>query len=144
MPMDNQHDASQSPPTPAPPHANLPPTPEDARRLKVAQNLIMIASIAGPVSLFFGSFWLSVPGLVCAIVGYRKIKKLMAEGTKISEAAAYFKKSGIVAIIISAVITILNVIAFFILLPVVIEMIKSGDFGNLLPNAASNANSTWG
>lgn len=142
--MDNQHDAPQPPPISEPTHPNLPPSPEDARRLKVAQNLIMIASIAGPLSLFFGSFWLSGSGLVCAIIGYRRIKKLMDKRTKISEAAAYFRRSGIVAIVISAVITILNVISFFILLPIVIEMIQSGDYGDLLPKVAQNATSTWG
>lgn len=46
----------------------------DLRELKKAQTMVMVASVAGPVSLFIGGVLLSGVGLVCAIIALRKLK----------------------------------------------------------------------
>ena len=52
--MDDQNQPPKPPGYPEPPNQGprLRPNERDVRDLKVAQNLVMVASIAGPVSLF--------------------------------------------------------------------------------------------
>ena len=49
----------------------------DLRELKKAQTMVMVASVAGPVSLFIGGVLLSGVGLACAIIALRKLNKLI-------------------------------------------------------------------
>ena len=53
----------------------------DLRELKKAQTMVMVASVAGPVSLFIGGVLLSGVGLVCAIIALRKLNKLIEKRT---------------------------------------------------------------
>lgn len=51
----------------------------DLRELKKAQTMVMVASVAGPVSLFIGGVLLSGVGLACAIIALRKLNKLIEQ-----------------------------------------------------------------
>ncbi|MEG2934654.1 MAG: hypothetical protein RR842_13845 [Gordonibacter sp.] len=146
--MDGQNNAPQPPQAPEPAHSQLPPSDQDVRSLKVAQNLIMVASLAGPISLFFGGFWLSAAGLVCGIIGFRKFKALIQSQSSISSVATRFKKSSIVSIVICSIVTVLNVVSAVILYPIVLQALETGDYANFMPGTGtgtpSGGNSTWG
>ena len=68
----------------------------DLRELKKAQTMVMVASVAGPVSLFIGGVLLSGVGLVCAIIALRKLNKLIEKRTDVSALAQRLKRSAIV------------------------------------------------
>lgn len=148
MHMDGQNNAPQPPQTPKPTGSQLPPNEQEARNLKTAQNLIMAASLAGPISLFIGGFWLSSAGLVCGIIGFRKLKVLEQNQGATSAVAARFKKSSIISIVICGIITVLNVVAAVIMYPLVLQALETGDYSHLMPGAGPNTpsggNSTWG
>lgn len=133
---------------PAPEGPRMPdPNMIDARELRSAQNLILAASIIGPISLIFASLLFSVAGLTCGYLGFRKLKALEAKHTGISGVATRMKRSAIIAMSICGVATVLNVVLLWVLFPSLMEFIETGDYGNLLSgNGGSSAgtNSTWG
>lgn len=148
--MDDKNQSPQPPQMPEPPHQAPRPqsNAEDAHTLKVARNLILVASLAGPVSLFIGGVFLGTAGLICGIIGYRKLSALIVEPRSIATAAKYARRSSIVAIVICSIAIVLNAVYAYIAFPAVLEMLQSGDYGNLAPGAdlgtSSEGNSFWG
>ncbi|RDB68992.1 hypothetical protein C1876_08075 [Eggerthella sinensis] len=107
----------------------------------------MISSVAGPVSLFIGGVLLSAVGLVCGIVAFRKLVALAARQTNVAAVASRLKRSAIVGMAVCGVAFVLNAIAFYLMLPVVMDMVASGDYTGLMTDAGTGAvgpNSTWG
>ncbi|WP_235904739.1 MULTISPECIES: hypothetical protein [Eggerthella] len=150
-------DSEHRPPEPPPGHdperqteLNGAPVPSsnmnDLRELKKSQTMVMVASIAGPVSLFIGGVLLSGVGLVCAIVAFRKLKKLIAKHTDVSVLAQRLKRSAIVGMAVCGVAFALNAISFYLMMPVVLEMMESGDYTGAMTDVGSGAagTSTWG
>lgn len=150
-------DSEHRPPEPPPGHdperqteLNGAPVPSsnmnDLRELKKSQTMVMVASIAGPVSLFIGGVLLSGVGLVCAIVAFRKLKKLIAKHTDVSMLAQRLKRSAIVGMAVCGVAFALNAISFYLMMPVVLEMMESGDYTGAMTDVGSGAagTSTWG
>lgn len=144
-------DSEHRPPEPPPGHdperqkeLNGAPVPSsnmnDLRELKKSQTMVMVASIAGPVSLLSGV------GLVCAIVAFRKLKKLIAKHTDVSVLAQRLKRSAIVGMAVCGVAFALNAISFYLMMPVVLEMMESGDYTGAMTDVGSGAagTSTWG
>ena len=75
----------------------------DLRELKKAQTMVMVASVAGPVSLFIGGVLLSGVGLACAIIALRKLNKLIEKRTDVSALAQRLKRSAIVGVAVCGV-----------------------------------------
>lgn len=137
--------SSPKPPTGQP--VTLQPNTNDLRGLKTSQTLVMISSVAGPVSLFIGGVLLSAVGLVCGIVAFRKLVALAARQTNVAAVASRLKRSAIVGMAVCSVAFVLNAIAFYLMLPVVMDMVASGDYTGLMTDAGTGAvgpNSTWG
>ena len=150
-------DSEHRPPEPPPGHdperqteLNGAPVPSsnmnDLRELKKSQTMVMVASISGPVSLLIGGVLLSGVGLVCAIVAFRKLKKLIAKHTDVSVLAQRLKRSAIVGMAVCGVAFALNAISFYLMMPVVLEMMESGDYTGAMTDVGSGAagTSTWG
>lgn len=127
---------------------NLRPNENDVRDLKTTQTLIMVATIAGPVSLFIGGVVLATAGLICAIIALRKLNTLSAKQTDIAAHAQRFKRACIVGLLGCSVALVLNAISAYIMYPIVLEAIESGDYGTLIPGfdvgTAPQGTSTWG
>ncbi|WP_232050813.1 hypothetical protein [Arabiibacter massiliensis] len=125
---------------------SLQPNVLDMQQLKKAQTLVMVANIAGPVSLFLGGVLLSTVGLVCAIVANSRLKQLVTRTTRVGAAAALLKRSSAVGIVLCAIALVLNGISFFILLPEVMQMMESGDYAGFAmdPGSGAAGSSTWG
>ncbi len=140
----------QGEPIPGGPEGPQPPAPAaaDARQLRSAQNFILAASILGPVSLILASFFLSAAGIVCAFIGFRKLKALAAMQTAFSPAAVRMKRAAIIAISVCGVAAALNLILVWMLFPTVMEHVEAGDYGNLFSGNGTGSgpetNSTWG
>ena len=163
-------DSEHRPPEPPPGHdperqteLNGAPVPSsnmnDLRELKKSQ--AMAGALAGFLlwnlhpakvfmgdtgSLFIGGVLLSGVGLVCAIVAFRKLKKLIAKHTDVSVLAQRLKRSAIVGMAVCGVAFALNAISFYLMMPVVLEMMESGDYTGAMTDVGSGAagTSTWG
>ena len=112
-----------------------------------SSNMVMVASVAGPVSLFIGGVLLSGVGLVCAIIALRKLNKLIEKRTDVSALAQRLKRSAIVGVAVCGVALTLNAISFYLMMPVVLEMMESGDYAGAVTDAgigAAGSTSTWG
>lgn len=138
-----------SAPEPQQPNS-MPVTPQpnmlDMRELRSAQTFTMVGTIAGPVSLFIGGVLLSLIGLVCGCIGRKKYLALEAKGTEVSDWARRMKKSAKVAIIVSAVAFVLNAVSLFLMWPMLMQLMQSGDVAGIAQNAGTvaGAGSTWG
>ena len=141
--MDDQNQPPKPPGYPEPPNQGprLRPNERDVRDLKVAQNLVMVASIAGPVSLFVGGVFLATAGLVCAIIALKKLNALSTRLTDVAAPAKRLKRSCIIGIVVCSIALVLNAVS-------VLEALESGDYGNLAPGTdlgtTPKGNSTWG
>lgn len=123
------------------------PNANDLYDLKKAQTLVMVASVAGPVSLFIGGVLLSTVGLVCAVFAYRKLARLVEKRTDVAAAARRLKRSAIVGLAVCGIALVLNAISFYLMMPVVLEMMETGDYTGIMADTGSGAvspNSTWG
>lgn len=123
------------------------PSADDMRDLKKSQTLVMVASIAGPVSLFIGGMLLSAAGFICGIIGFRKLGKLTTKQTDVAKMAQRLKRSSIVGIVVCGVAFALNAVAFYLMLPVVLDMVESGNYAGSLADIGAGStglNSTWG
>ena len=117
----------------------------DLRELKKAQTMVMVASVAGPVSLFIGGVLLSGVGLACAIIALRKLNKLIEKRTDVSALAQRLKRSAIVGVAVCGVALTLNAISFYLM--IVLEMMESVDYAGAVTDAgigAAGSTSTWG
>ncbi|WP_041690687.1 hypothetical protein [Eggerthella sp. YY7918] len=140
---------SDEPQKPETPSGFPPPSPNanDARELRSAQNFILAASIAGPISLILMSTLISIVGVVAAYIGFRKLRMLSEKHSDIAAAAARMKRPATFALVICSVAVVLNVIIVLYLLPTFMQAVESGDYGSMLSggqNLAPETNSTWG
>ncbi len=126
--------------------APLQPNMNDQRELRASQTLIMVANIAGPVSLFIGGMLLGTAGLVCAIIACRKLRRLMTKQDEIARIAARLKRASFIGMGICGVAIVLNGISMYFMYPVILEMLQTGDYSGLTGSAGGGAgtSSTWG
>lgn len=90
---------------------------------------------------------LSGVGLACAIIALRKLNKLIEKRTDVSALAQRLKRSAIVGVAVCGVALTLNAISFYLMMPVVLEMMESGDYAGAVTDAgigAAGSTSTWG
>ncbi|OUO89289.1 hypothetical protein B5F44_00950 [Gordonibacter urolithinfaciens] len=108
----------------------------------------MVASIAGPVSLFIGGVFLATAGLVCAIIALKKLNALSTRLTDVAAPAKRLKRSCIIGIAVCSIALVLNAVSAYLMYPAVLEALESGDYGNLAPGTdlgtTPKGNSTWG
>ena len=118
----------------------------DLRELKKAQTMVMVASVAGPVSLFIGGVLLERRGTGLRIIALAA-DKLIEKRTDVSALAQRLKRSAIVGVAVCGVALTLNAISFYLMMPVVLEMMESGDYAGAVTDAgigAAGSTSTWG
>ncbi|WP_087192955.1 hypothetical protein [Gordonibacter sp. An230] len=123
------------------------PNPQEVSDFKSARTLATVASIAGPVSVFIGGMPLSATGVVCAVIALWRFGRLAAGNTRLSAVAARLRRSSMVGLVVCAVAFALNAVAFFTLLPEIIQMVETGELGFAVGSGAEGViepNSTWG
>ena len=103
--------------------------------LKSARTLSTVAAIAGPVSFIIGGVMLSTVGLVCAIVGFVKIKHVIDDVDGRQKVyAATVRQTLIWGLAISAIALIVNIA---LMMPVLMEAMQTGDFTSILGEGAT-------
>lgn len=121
--------------TPGNPQRPEPPTEpsQDQRQvlidadLKSARTLSTVAAIAGPVSFIIGGVMLSTVGLVCAIVGFVKIKHVIDDVDGRQKVyATTVRQTLIWGLAISAIALIVNIVGIALMMPVLMEAMQTG------------------
>lgn len=123
------------------------PNINDARALRSAQSKITFAYIVGPLSLFIGGMLLGVIGLICAGLAYKKLGELEGKEQSIAQQARKLKKTAKTALIICVVAFVLNGISMYLMYPIIMEMLQSGQYGEIagsLGAGTSAGTSAWG
>lgn len=118
--------------------------------LKSCQTLTTIALIGAPVSLIFGGVALGIAALVCAIVSFMKLRKLVTPSDEPGSLARTLYTQAIIALVISIVAMALNVVAFIYMFGAIMDAMQSGDVsklfdaaGNATQQDASSSTSIW-
>ncbi|MEY8461180.1 DUF4190 domain-containing protein [Eggerthellaceae bacterium 24-137] len=130
-----------SPDNQTPPNKAIDPT--ESLELKSARTLAMVASIAGPVSLIIGGVALSTVAIVCAIIALTKIRHILAQPDSPQRAYALaLKRTALMGIGVGTVALILNAVSVAMILPTLLEAMRTGDYSAILGDAASSLQST--
>ena len=113
--------------------------------LRKCRTLTLVASIAGPVSLFVGGTLLDIAGLVCGTISYMTLNKILSQPTQHSDYAKALKRTTIVAMAICGVAMALNIATVITIMPELMQMLESGELADISAAPAPSApSSTWG
>lgn len=129
---------NQNPENPVPGfHLTPKPNMYDLQQIKSAQRLILVANIAGPLSLFIGGILLGSAGLVCGIIAYCKLNALSKKGSAVATLAGQMKRSSIISIIICATALIFSAISLYYFYPELLALLEDA-------TTATLPTQTWG
>lgn len=111
------------------------------RQLKTAQTLITISIFAGPISLIIGGVLLSSAALVCAIIGYVKLRRIKRNSHAPMDVVRSLNTQAILALVVSIVAFGLNLYSFIVLFSALYSAIESGDVNQVMDmfNGGNNA-----
>ena len=119
----------------------------DAVEFKSARNYNIAAQIVALVSLIIGGVFASTVAIVLAIISYRKFSGIAGRMQDESVVRA-LKRAGMMAIVMSCVALVLNVVSLIILMPMVIQFVQTGDYSALFGNGplagSGSTSTTWG
>ena len=101
--------------------------------------------------MIIGGVFLGVIGLVCGILAFRKIRNLMRNNGPMALMAKRLQTACIVALVVTAIALVLNIIYVVSVYPLMIEALETGDYSKLFPEGtapstggSNSGNSTWG
>ena len=124
---------------------------EALQQIKSAQTLITIATIGAPVSLIIGGVLLSTISIICAVVAYMKLKKIMPAGAPQHPLITKVIRSTVLAACFGIGALILNGLTVAMLMPSVMEYVNTGNtdalntmLGGATGGSASSGSSVWG
>lgn len=123
------------------------PNTLDEQTLRSARSQTTFAFIAGPLSLFVGGMLLGTIGVICAFLANRKLHSLAQKTNETASIARGMLKSARTALVICLVAVALNAVSFAIMIPVIEQMLQSGDFASVAGNMSAGTaagTSTWG
>lgn len=101
-------------------------------QLKTSQTLLTIAVIAGPVSLMLGGVLLSTIALICALVGYVKIKKVMTLQTSSKAISDNLRRQALICIVVCSAVLVINAAFFIQMVSMYMDYIANGDLQGLM------------
>ena len=120
---------------------------DDAVEFKSARNYNIAAQIVALVSLIIGGVFASTVALILAIISYRKFLGIAGHMQDESVVRA-LKRAGMMAIVMSCVALVLNVVSLIILMPMVMQFVQTGDYSALFGNGplagSGSTSTTWG
>ena len=114
-----------------------------------ARRAAIIATGVAIASLFFVGVFLSVFAIIIAIIACTRFERIAASRVDEPEVQRVIRRSSYIALIISVVALILNIIAAVYLQPLVMEALQTGDFGSLVSSSPTTTGTggdgtTWG
>lgn len=105
------------------------------QQLKSCQTLIMIALIGAPVSLILGGIALSTAALVCAIVSFVRLRKIVTPSDMPGSIERTLYNQAIIALVISIVALTMNAVAIMYMFDAIMEAMETGDVSKLFDGA---------
>ena len=123
---------------------------DEALAFESARKLVSIAQICAVISLFVGGVVLSTIALVLAIAGYRRLTQLARGRGDEPAMQAALSNPARIAIVLSTVALLFNVVTLVYVYPLVMQAMQSGDVTALLGGSqgtapsAGGGSSTWG
>lgn len=120
------------------------------QQLRSCQTLTTIALIGAPVSLLVGGVALSTAALVCAIVAFVRMRRLVDPDDVPGSVGRTLYVQSVVALVASCVALGFNAVAFVFMFGALLEAMQSGDasalfdsFGSAPREAPSSGKSIW-
>lgn len=135
--------------------ANLPPKldsngSQDPQKknqsdLKLIQNLALIASILGPVSLVFGGILVGSAAVIIAGISIWRVTQLIKQNQSDSVVFKELRKTCIFALLVSSIALALNIFSFIYVYPTLVEtfgeQLSQGPYSE---DAVPKGLKTWG
>ena len=118
-------------------------------RIKSAQKLITIATIAAPVSLLIGGVLLSSIALICGIIGMRRLRSINAKTAHEMNAIQPALRSARMTLIMCGIALALNAVSLAMMYPTYMEILQGETLTNLdsagiTTNDGGQESSIWG
>ena len=111
--------------------------------LNTARTLATIATIGGPVSFIIGGVALSTAAVVCAIIAYTKVNKVLRNTASPMYAyAKVLKQTAFMGLFIGAVALILNFVGMMTMMPKIMEAMQTGDYSSILGTGSTGGQAT--
>lgn len=105
---------------------------EKLQRIKICQTLTMVALIGAPVSLIIGGVALSTAALVCGIIAFVRMRKIITPSDAPGSVERTLYVQSIIGLGLSIVAMTMNVIAFIYMFNAIMDAVQSGDASRLL------------
>lgn len=129
-----------------------PPQLGRAAQLKSAQTLVTVGIIGGPVSMLFGSTLISLIALICSAIAYMKVRGTISSEQPADSLTRAIQRQALVALVVSGVSLVFNIVYLIIMMPTIIEAVESGDFAKMFDfggmsgqdAAPADSSSIWG
>lgn len=113
--------------------------------LKSARSLSTVSTIAGPISFIIGGMALSTVALVCGIISLNKTRRILESVDDAHRVYALaLRQTAIIGIAIGAIALIVNAIGVALMVPVLMEVLQTGDYSSLLGDGVSAGGTSGG
>lgn len=134
--------------------SNLGPlTPQESSELSTARTLATVGAIGAPVSLLIGGVALSTVSLVCSIIALVKLRKFADR--PLGDFEPFYKAVRLMALVgigVGCGALVLNIIGIFLMVPLIMEAMATGDYStilggdaqSLLGGSSSSNTNPWG
>lgn len=123
---------------------------EKLQRMKSCQTLTMIALIGAPVSLLIGGVALSTVALVCGIIAFVRMRKIITPADVPGSVERTLYVQSIIGLGLGIVAMTMNLVAFVYMFGAIMDAVQSGDpsklldsMGNAAQPDASSGKSVW-
>ena len=110
---------------------------QQLRQMRTCQTLNMVALIGAPVSLIIGGLALSIAALVCAIVSYVKMRRIISPNDPVGSIQRTLYKQSTIALVASSVCAALSVVAFAYMFGAVMQALQTGDISSVFDSFGS-------
>ena len=101
------------------------------KQMRTCQTLNMVALVGSPVSLIIGGLALSTASLVCAIVSYVKMRRIISPNDPVGSVQRTLFRQSTIALVASSVCMALNVVAFAYMFGAIMQAVQTGDVSGL-------------
>ena len=148
---DSQDDTPEDLPPQVGPLANktIKISHEDKQLLGTARKYISISQVCAVVSVFIGGVLLSSIAVVFSVLALFKLNTFAASHTLDQQARNAFKRPAYLAVGLSVLVLVFNIVSLILIYPMVMEGLQTGDLSGIFGTGQGGSSpgastSTWG
>lgn len=105
---------------------------EKLQRMRTCQTLTMVALIGAPVSLILGGIALSTAALVCGIIAFVRMRKIVTPADEPDSIERTLYIQSIIGLGLGVIAMAMNLFAIIYLFSAISDAVQSGDVSKLL------------